>query len=86
MALEKIEQTSYKLVLLDLKIPGVEGLELLRAVREKRPETMIVIIPGYASIETAQETARLGAVAYLPNPFTPTEICDVTESAVNLTD
>ncbi len=83
-ALQKIEQTSYKLVLLDLKIPGVKGLELLRAVREKRPETMVVIITGYASIETAKETARLGAVAYLPKPFTPTEIRDVTESAVKL--
>ena len=83
-ALQKIEQTSYKLVLLDLKIPGVKGLELLRAVREKRPESMIVIITGYASIETAKETARLGAVAYLPKPFTPTEIRDVTESAVKL--
>ena len=83
-ALQKIEQTSYKLVLLDLKIPGVKGLELLRAVREKRPETMVVIITGYASIETAKETARLGAVAYLPKPFTPTEIREVTESAVQL--
>lgn len=83
-ALQKIEQTSYKLVLLDLKIPGVKGLELLRAVREKRPETLVVIITGYASIETAKETARLGAVAYLPKPFTPTEIRDVTESAVKL--
>ena len=83
-ALQKIEQTSYKLVLLDLKIPGVKGLELLRAVREKRPESMVVIITGYASIETAKETARLGAVAYLPKPFTPTEIREVTESAVQL--
>ena len=83
-ALQKIEQTSYKLVLLDLKIPGVKGLELLRAVREKRPETLVVIITGYASIETAKETARLGAVAYLPKPFTPTEIREVTESAVKL--
>jgi CheY-like chemotaxis protein len=83
-ALQKIEQTSYKLVLLDLKIPGVKGLELLRAVREKRPETLVVIITGYASIETAKETARLGAVAYLPKPFTPTEIRDVTEQAVQL--
>ena len=83
-ALQKIDQSAYKLVLLDLKIPGVKGLELLRAIREKRPESMVIIITGYASIETAKETARLGAVAYLPKPFTPTEIRDVTESAVKL--
>ncbi|MGB6929785.1 MAG: response regulator [Syntrophobacteria bacterium] len=83
-ALQKIEQRGYRLVLLDLKIPGVKGLELLLAIREKRPESMVIIITGYASIETAKETARLGAVAYLPKPFTPDEIREVTESAVQL--
>ena len=83
-ALQKIEQRGYRLVLLDLKIPGVKGLELLRAIREKRPESMVIIITGYASIETAKETARLGAVAYLPKPFTPNEVRDVTEKAVQL--
>jgi DNA-binding response OmpR family regulator len=83
-ALQKIDQKAYRLVLLDLKIPGVRGLELLRVIREKRPESMVVIITGYASIETAKETARLGAVAYLPKPFTPNEVRDVTEKAVQL--
>jgi DNA-binding response OmpR family regulator len=83
-ALQKIEQRGYRLVLLDLKIPGVKGLELLRAIREKRPESLVIIITGYASIETAKETARLGAVAYLPKPFTPNEIREATESAVQL--
>ncbi len=83
-ALQKIEQRGYRLVLLDLKIPGVKGLELLQAIREKRPESLVIIITGYASIETAKETARLGAVAYLPKPFTPDEIREVTENAVQL--
>jgi len=83
-ALQKIEQRGYRLVLLDLKIPGVKGLELLRAIREKRPESLVIIITGYASIETAKETARLGAVAYLPKPFTPNEIREATENAVQL--
>ncbi len=83
-AFQKIEQRAYKLVLLDLKIPGVQGLELLRAVRDKRPDTLVIIITGYASIETAKETARLGAVAYLPKPFTPQEVREATEKAVRL--
>jgi ActR/RegA family two-component response regulator len=45
---------------------------------------MVVIITGYASIETAVETARLGAVDYLAKPFTPDEIRDVTENAIQL--
>ncbi|UCG11038.1 MAG: response regulator [Deltaproteobacteria bacterium] len=83
-ALQKIGERAYKLVLLDLKIPGVKGLELLRAIREKRPETLVIIITGYASIETAKETARWGAVSYLPKPFTPHEIREATEKAVRL--
>ena len=80
-ALEKIKKGFYELVLLDLRIPGVQGLELLQAVRENLPETKVVIITGYASIETAKETARMGAVDYLSKPFTPDEIREATETA-----
>jgi DNA-binding NtrC family response regulator len=80
-ALEKIEQKSYPLVVLDLKIPEVNGLELLKAIRDKSPETMVIIITGYASIETAVEASRMGAVDYLPKPFTPDEMRDAAEKA-----
>jgi DNA-binding response OmpR family regulator len=83
-ALEKIQAGSYKLVLLDLKIPGVKGLELLKAVRDKNPEAKVIIITGYASIETAIESARQGAVDYLAKPFTPDEIRTVTGNAFRL--
>jgi CheY-like chemotaxis protein len=83
-AIEKIQAGPYALVLLDLRIPGVKGLELLKAVRDTHPETKVIIITGYASIETAVESARLGAVDYLPKPFTPDEIRNVTENAFRL--
>ena len=83
-ALEKIETSAYKLILLDLRIPGVKGLELLRAIRERRPEAMVIIVTGYASIETAVEGARLGIVDYIPKPFTPDELRDATEKAFHL--
>jgi DNA-binding response OmpR family regulator len=83
-ALNKIQEQDYTLVLLDLKIPEVRGLELLRAIRDQRPETMVVIITGYASIETAIESSRLGAVDYLAKPFTPDEVRDVAERAFRL--
>ncbi|MBW2240277.1 MAG: response regulator, partial [Deltaproteobacteria bacterium] len=67
-ALEKIEETAYALVLLDLRMPDVKDLELLKAIRDRRPETMVIIITGYASIETAVEASRLGAVDYLAKP------------------
>ncbi len=83
-ALDKIEAEAYRLVLLDLKIPGVKGLELLKAVRDRNPETNVIIITGYASLETAIESARQGAIDYLPKPFTPDEIRTVTENAFRL--
>ncbi|MGD8471283.1 MAG: response regulator [Desulfobacterales bacterium] len=83
-ALEKIQASPYKLVLLDLRIPGVRGLELLKALRDHHPETKVIIITGYASIETAVEAARLGAIDYLAKPFTPDEIRDATAKALQL--
>jgi len=83
-ALEKIHGQAYDLILMDLKIPGVKGLELLKAVTEAQPETKVIMITGYASIETAVEAARMGAIDYLPKPFTPTEIRDATAKALQL--
>jgi len=83
-ALEKLESGQYKVVLLDLKIPGVKGLELLQAVNDRNPGAKVVIITGYASIDTAVESARMGAIDYLPKPFTPGEIRGVTEKAYQL--
>ena len=83
-AMERISAKSYSLVLLDLRIPGVKGLELLQAVVDKNPDAKVIMITGYASIETAVEAARMGAVDYLPKPFTPDEIRSATERAFQL--
>jgi DNA-binding response OmpR family regulator len=83
-AIEKIDERYYKLILLDLRIPGVRGLELLELIREKSPDTKVIIVTGYANIETAVETARLGAIDFLAKPFTPNEIRNATEKAFEL--
>jgi CheY-like chemotaxis protein len=83
-ALDKIHNGSHQLILLDLKIPEVKGLELLMAIHDHRPEAKVIIITGYASIETAVESARFGAVDYLNKPFTPNEIRQATENALRL--
>ncbi len=83
-ALDKINQHAYKLVLLDLRMPGVQGLELLQAITETRPDTKVVIITGYASIETAIESARIGAIDYLAKPFTPDDLRTVTDNAMRI--
>jgi DNA-binding response OmpR family regulator len=81
-ALDKIAQRIYQVVLLDLKMPGVKGLELLAEVRSRQPQARVIIITGYASIETAVETARMGAVDYLPKPFTPDQIRSAADEAL----
>jgi DNA-binding response OmpR family regulator len=83
-ALERINTRAYKLILLDLRIPGVKGLELLKAVTAENPGTKVIIITGYASIETAVEAARMGAIDYLPKPFTPDEIRSAADKALRL--
>ncbi len=81
-AIEKIDGHAYRLILLDLKIPGVQGLELLEAIRDRQPDARVIMITGYASIETAVEAARMGVVAYLPKPFTPEEIRTAADAAL----
>lgn len=83
-ALRQINEKDYAIALLDLKMPGVKGLELLQAIKDKNPETKVIIVTGYASIETAVEGARMGAVGYLPKPFTPDEIRQATGEALRL--
>ena len=80
-ALEKVSKGFYRVIILDLKMPGVVGLELLEAVHKMQPEAKIIIITGYASIETAVETSRLGAMLYVPKPFTPAEMRTAVEKA-----
>jgi DNA-binding response OmpR family regulator len=83
-ALASIREKDYSLILLDLRMPGVKGLELLEAIVAQNPDAKVIMITGYASIETAVEAARIGAVDYLPKPFTPDEIRNATERAFQL--
>ncbi len=83
-AMAQINHGDHQVILLDLKIPGVTGLELLAVVRNQRPDARVVMITGYASIETAVEAARMGVVEYLPKPFTPAEIRCATDKAFQM--
>jgi len=63
-----------KLALLDIKMPKVSGLEVLRKIKENFPKLNVIIITGYKSVETAAEAVRLGASGYIVKPFKSDEI------------
>lgn len=68
-ALKTIGEQEFGLVILDLRLPGKDGLEVLREARDKHPKLKGVIITAYPSVETAVEAIKYGAVDYLPKPF-----------------
>jgi DNA-binding NtrC family response regulator len=76
------EQNSYDVVLLDLKMPGMSGMEFLRRVKAVRPDTAVVIMTGFAEISTAVEAIKLGAFDYVPKPVTPDQLVVVVGKAI----
>ncbi len=73
-ALAKVEQRPFSLILLDLRMPGMDGMDVLRRLAELRPEIPVLIITAHGSISSAVEAMKLGAVEFLQKPFTPDEI------------
>lgn len=71
VGLHKILTNAYDLILVDLMMPGIGGLDLIRKVHDIDPEIIVVVITGYATIETAVESTKRGAYDYLPKPFAP---------------
>src|SRR5262249_7698493 len=70
-ALKKLPEAD--LLVTDLRLPGMDGTELLQEARRRKPEIEVVIMTAYGTIPSAVEAMRRGAPAYLPKPFTPDE-------------
>src|SRR3990172_6153550 len=80
-AWEKFQRGSFDMVVCDIKMPGMDGMALLDRIKEHDPTTMVVMITGYASIESAVESIKKGAQEYIPKPFTPDQIRILVERA-----
>jgi DNA-binding NtrC family response regulator len=78
-ALEKLETYPFQLLFVDIKMPGMNGIELLEKVKEEYPDTLVIIITAYGSIESAVKAMRIGATDYLLKPFKPDQISLVME-------
>lgn len=69
--MELTKENHYDLILTDLKMPDMDGMEFLMMIKETQPEAKVILITGYSTVEHAEEALRLGASNYVEKPFTP---------------
>lgn len=81
--IELIKNKNFDILLLDLMMPGMNGLEVIQVVNEIAPAIYIVVITGYATIETAVEAMKRGAYDYIPKPFTPDQLRVVVKKVLD---
>jgi DNA-binding NtrC family response regulator len=78
-ALQKSQRKFFNLALLDIKLPDIEGTELLKTMHKKQPEMMKIMVTGYPSLENAVIALNQGADAYLIKPVKPEKLLDLIE-------
>ncbi len=76
---DKLSKDSFNLVLLDIKMPRMNGLEYLKKIKKAKPSLPGIIVTGYQSVETAQEAAKNGANEYIPKPFDSKHILEAVK-------
>jgi DNA-binding NtrC family response regulator len=81
-AFEKMKENPFDIVITDLKMPGIDGMEVLRTLRKEYPDVFVIMITGFSTVETAVEAMKLGAFDYIPKPFTPDEVSIVVKKAI----
>jgi DNA-binding response OmpR family regulator len=81
-ALAKVKAGDYSLILLDLKMPGMDGMQVLRGLREIRPDVRVIVITAYGTVESAVEAMKLGTVDFIQKPFASEEIRGVVSQVL----
>jgi len=81
-ALSMMAEKHFDLALVDIKMPGTDGVELQRRMKEVAPETIVIIMTGYASVETAVAALKNGAYDYVTKPFDPDDIAHTVQNAL----
>lgn len=83
-ALQKFKGNGFNLVVADLRLPDINGMEVIREIKNERPETEVVVITGYPSVETAVASAKMGVRDYLKKPFTDDEFKSAVHGALKM--
>jgi DNA-binding NtrC family response regulator len=81
-ALKKVEESSYDIIILDVMMPKMDGLEVLQNVKERHPDIDVIMMTGLSEIQTAVKAMKLGAFDYLSKPFDPDELKHVVDRAL----
>jgi len=81
-ALEKLRNGLFGMVFLDLKMPGMDGMEVLRRIKKDWPKIRVIIITAHGTIETAVDAMKLGAVDFIQKPFSPGDIRELAKSVL----
>ena len=81
-ALQTLEQNPFDVVLLDMRMPGQDGLSVLRTIKQNWPDSEVVIITGYPTVDSAKEAVRLGAYDYVAKPVGPQDVINVADGAM----
>jgi DNA-binding response OmpR family regulator len=78
-ALQKLHEGQFRLVFLDLRMPGMDGMNVLRRIRDDWPRVRVIIVTAHGTIDSAVEAMKLGAVDFVQKPFSPAEIRDLAK-------
>ena len=81
-AIEKIKSDQIEIVLLDNKLPGIQGTDVLEFINKTKPEILVMMITSYASLELAVKATNNGAHDFIPKPFTPQELKSSLEDII----
>ncbi|MCK9380888.1 MAG: sigma-54 dependent transcriptional regulator [Sulfuritalea sp.] len=81
-ALRKVDETDYDIIILDIMMPGIDGLDVLQQVKERHPDVDVIMVTGLSQIQTAVKAMKLGAFDYLSKPFDPDELKHVVDRAL----
>lgn len=82
-AIDRLEEVDFDLIITDLKMPGMSGLEVLQAIKAEHPDLPVILITGYAAIDNAVEVMKSGATDYLAKPFANDEIVQKIRKALD---
>ncbi len=82
-ALEQLQTSAADLLLLDIQMPGMDGIEVLQKAMTQQPSLKVVMVSAHGSVDNAVEAMKLGAVDYLQKPFTPSELRELVNRVLN---